>query len=69
MSQQGAEELASEIDKWLKKYHYSLNDDFMPYAVQKVREQVPLAFKVSRILMRRFHFRSSGRLFFSSLRV
>lgn len=38
--------MASVIDRWLKKYHYSLDEDFMPYILEKVRDQVPRALKV-----------------------
>lgn len=42
----GAERVATVIDIWMKKYHYSLDEDFMPYAIQKVRDQVPRVLKV-----------------------
>lgn len=38
--------MAAVIDKWLQKYNYSLDDDFMPLAVQGVRDRVPRVLKV-----------------------
>lgn len=42
----GAERVATLIDSCLKKYHYSINEDFMPYALQNLRDQVPRVLKV-----------------------
>eukprot|EP00752_Nemacystus_decipiens_P006142 g5540.t1 len=42
----GAERVATVIDNCLKKYHYSIDEDFMPYALQKLRDQVPRVLKL-----------------------
>lgn len=34
------------VDRWLKKYHYSIDEDFIPYALRNMRDQVPRALKV-----------------------
>lgn len=44
----GAERVATMIDSCLKKYHYSINEDFMPFALQHLRDQVPRVLKVRR---------------------
>lgn len=40
------------VDKWLKKYHYSIDEDFMPYALHNLRDRVPRALKVCVCSMR-----------------
>eukprot|EP00903_Cladosiphon_okamuranus_P016652 g15355.t1 len=42
----GAEKFAALIDSCLKKYHYSIDEDFMPFALQHLRDQVPRVLKV-----------------------
>ncbi|CAM9284524.1 unnamed protein product [Scytosiphon promiscuus] len=42
----GAERIATLVDRWLKKYHYSIDEDFMPYALQNLRDRVPRALKL-----------------------
>lgn len=46
LGQIGAERVATLIDSCLKKYHYSIDEDFMPFALQKLRDQVPRVLKV-----------------------
>ncbi|CAM9326935.1 unnamed protein product [Ectocarpus sp. 12 AP-2014] len=42
----GAERMASVIDKRLHKYNYSINEDFMPFAIASLRERVPRLLKL-----------------------
>lgn len=41
--------MASVIDKRLHKYNYSINEDFMPFAIDSLRERVPRLLKVRSI--------------------
>lgn len=38
--------MATKVDGWLRKFHYSLDEDFLPYVINSVRAQVPRALKV-----------------------
>ncbi|CAM9651259.1 unnamed protein product [Ectocarpus sp. 12 AP-2014] len=38
--------MASVIDKRLHKYNYSINEDFMPFAIASLRERVPRLLKL-----------------------
>lgn len=44
--QAGARAVAEVVDGWLRKYHYSLGDDFLPLIISDLRAQVPRALKV-----------------------
>ena len=56
--------MAAVIDKFLQKYNYSLDDDFMPLAVQGVRDRVPRVLKVLHACTR-----NPSKFFFSSFSV
>ncbi|CAM9151906.1 unnamed protein product [Pylaiella littoralis] len=43
----GANRFATYIDRWLMKYHYSIGEDFVPYVLQGLRDQVPRVLKAA----------------------
>lgn len=45
-SQVGAEQMAMKLDVWLKKFNYSLDEDFKPKVIEHLRAQVPRILQV-----------------------
>lgn len=46
VAQEEANALAEKMDLFLEKFNYSMDNDFVPYVVNNMRNQIPRALKV-----------------------